>query len=176
MYFFHILFHLLRKKQGFFHQEQLPQGAFTAHNLPSLPSRWFCTDDFKHLARNHCAAVCVMNVLLYFRQKCPFECVHRHIGNGPVFSLRKAKAWFSLHKIHSVNQLESALSFGQPCAMMVSTPRHDWHWVLVTGIREYPNGSCWLQIADGWHSEDVRFCRLEREHDWLSCIALELRT
>ncbi len=173
MRFFHIILHLLRKKTVFTRREQLPQGDFSTHNLPSLPLRWFCTDDFKHIARNHCAAICVMNALLYYGQHCTFESIHRHIGNGPVFSMRKAQRWFHLQKVRNTEQLEAALTAAQPCALMLSTPRHEWHWVLVTGICDYPDGSRWLCVADGWHNDDLRFYRLEQDHDWLSCVVLE---
>lgn len=175
MKLFHIILHLLRKKSVFQRREQLPQKAFSARNLSFTPQRWFCTDDFKQQARNHCAAVCIMNAMLYYKHRPSFESVHHLIGNGPVFHLRKAKEWFYLHKIRNTEQLESALAAQLPCALLLSTPRHEWHWVLVTGIREYPDGSRWLCIADGWHSDDLRFYRLQQEHDWLSCVALELK-
>ncbi|MBQ8599076.1 MAG: hypothetical protein IJ411_03060, partial [Oscillospiraceae bacterium] len=159
MRLFSLLRHLLRKKSGFYRREQLPEGPFIARNLPSLPPRWDCTGNHKQ-AKNHCAAVCVCNALLYFRQGTAaelFEHVHPQIGNGPVFFLRKAKRWFRYGKIRRFYELETALADGQPCALMISTPKHEWHWVLVVGCREYPDGSRWLRIADGWNREGERW-------------------
>ena len=175
MKFFHIILHLLRKKVGFYCETQLPQGEFISHGSSTFQQRWFCTDDFKYSARNHCAAVCIMNALLYFDQSPAFRIVHPLIGNGPVFSLRKARCWFSMQKIHDTMKLEAVLAEGKICAMMIATPLHEWHWVLITAIRKYPDGSRWLQIADGWHSNDLRYYRLEQEHDWISCTTLELK-
>ncbi|MBQ8598824.1 MAG: hypothetical protein IJ411_01735, partial [Oscillospiraceae bacterium] len=62
-----------------------------------------------------------------------------------------------------------------PCALMISTPRHEWHWVLVVGCREYPDGSRWLQIADGWNREGERWYPLCGDSEWLSCRALNLK-
>ena len=175
MNFFHILLHLLGKKSAFLRKEQLPSLPCCPWILSPLPSRWFVTDDFKETAKNHCAAVCVMNALLYFGQNCSFSAVHSLIGNGPVFTFRKAKHWFHLHKVRSNQQLKAQLSAGRPCALLLSTPRHEWHWVFVTGYLDYPDGSCWLSIADGWHCDEERYLPLHREHDWIYCAALELK-
>lgn len=173
---FHIILHLLRKKSSFVRREQLPEGPFTARNLPALPLCWDCTGDHKNSAKNHCAAVCVTNARLYYRQGTTAELfpqVHQQLGNGPVFALHKAKNWFHLKKIRHFCELEAALSAGRPCALMLSTPKHEWHWVLVVGYREYPDGSRWLRIADGWNKDGERYYSLINDSDWLSCCALK---
>ena len=71
--------------------------------------------------------------------------------------------------------MAAVLAEGKICAMMIATPLHEWHWVLITAIRKYPDGSRWLQIADGWHGNDLRYYHLEQEHDWISCTTLELK-
>ena len=178
MRLFHIILHLLGKKSGFFRREQLPEGPSTDRNLPALPDRWDCTGDHNDCAKNHCAAVCICNALLYFRQGTAeelFEQTHQQLGNGPVFSLRKAKKWFCYHKIRCFCELETALADGQPCALLLSTSKHEWHWVLVVGCREYPDGSRWLRIADGWNKDGERYSHLLSDSDWLSCCALKLK-
>lgn len=173
MNLFHILLHLVGKKSDFLRKEELPPLAEHQLILPKLPSRWFVTDDFKMTAKNHCASVCVMNALLYFGRKAAFSDVHAHIKNGPVLSMRKARLWFCLHKIRSTQQLNEQLSNGNPCALMLSTPRHEWHWVLVVGYLKSPDGQQFLRIADGWHSNGERYVPILHEHDWISCVTLE---
>lgn len=173
MYLFHILLHLLGKKSAFQHKEQLPCLPYQQLILPNLPQQWFTTDQFSSSAKNHCAAVCIMNTLLYYGRTVSFSAVHSRIGNGPVFRLRKAKHWFQLQKIRSIEPLKESLSNGKPCALMLSTPRHEWHWVLVTALLEYENGQRYLRIADGWHSNGERYLPLHHDHDWIYCISLK---
>jgi hypothetical protein len=89
-----------------------------SYTLPESDIRYAVTGDYADRARNHCACVCCVNLVLFFRaleeRKSPapagrvtgeerearkrakalfrdalFERIHERLGNGPVFFIRK---------------------------------------------------------------------------------------
>ncbi len=90
----------------------------SAFTLPESDIRYAVTGDYADRARNHCACVCCVNLVLYFRyleekdrpspvrmtrqerealkisralqRDALFERIHERLGNGPVFFIRKA--------------------------------------------------------------------------------------
>lgn len=187
MGFLRILRHLLRQKDPFFREEQLPANTFRSYDLPHGKVRWCITGDYAETAKNHCAAVCLTNLALCFTQmgilpSLPvdkiFTAVHQLIGNGPIFFLqKKAKRCFSNtnqfligKKLCSFSEVKDSLEQGRPCALLLANHLLDWHWVLVLGYREYSAEECYLRMADGWHPTADRYYRLLPGAEWLSAI------
>ncbi len=128
------------------------------------------------LAKNHCAAVCAVNllsVLLYraengrqlscWQKENLFKAVHRRMGNGPVFRfdtrlsrfLRKepmgaAMPRIQMKRLRGYEEIREALLKGDPCMLLLAADPLHWHYVLAVGYREYPDGQRFLQLANSW--------------------------
>lgn len=174
---FQLLRHFLRKKLPYQTEKQLPQGIYQDFVLPHLNMDWATTYEFAFMAKRHCAAVCVCNGRLYLsggKKKELFPAIHGKIGNGPVFSLRKAQPWLQRRNLRSYEELKAALASGHPCAILMANHIWDLHWVLAVGWREYDDGPCYIHIHDGWHSSADRWYRLDKGAEWLSAYELYL--
>lgn len=139
------------------------------------------TSDYADIARNHCAATMLTNIVLLTgsrEQLCQdrrllFRAIHRFVGNGPVLRLQnKANRYFRDANIplrcQQVNRGLLAFSperlaaiaaaearAGRPCALLVAASPLHWHWVTVVGVSEEMSGCSPLIIADGWHARNV---------------------
>lgn len=176
MGFFRFLRHLLRRKYNFLPQNQLPDSVHSLA-LPGWEHSWAVTGDFPQ-AKNHCAAVCLTNAMIYYRLgggEELFPPIHRRLGNGPVLSLRKAKRWLNLRKLRNIDRLKAALEQNHPCALMLALPNGEWHWVLALGWQESADERLYLRIADGWHREADRFYPVIPGSEWLSAVELYLK-
>ena len=114
------------------------------------------------MAKNHCAAVLLTNLVRYYMDRATIERikaksgsgrvfydVHEKVGNGPVLRiLSRAKRYVlplgyqvDHRKVHDLESFRSAVKRGRPCAMLLMAQALEWHWVLVVGVRVYEDGS-----------------------------------
>lgn len=132
-------------------QKNIDYGFLPDRSAP-VPSHPFAvTGDFSGIAKNHCCAVTVTNLVLqgfagpgwkarYHNTEELFRDVHRIVGNGPVFSMKKANRFLRENRLDgqflkiSKDALAPALSAGRPAALLVAASLFDWHWVLAVGI------------------------------------------
>lgn len=166
---------------GFLQEKDMPPGEYREKRLSRDAVTWAVTDEFAGEARNHCAAVCTTNLMIwkmlekYGLQDIPekdrrriFDYVHRRVGNGPVIFLhsriRKMPEWeqgnFRSARIYRKKEILSALDRGVVCTLLLAGGMLEWHWVLATGYRVYSCGGkerIYLRIADSWHRKDTIF-------------------
>lgn len=173
---------------GFVDLSAMPQGNYAEGNIPFEGINWAVTREFSSLAKNHCAAVCVMNAALYFLdlsagkllpagRENAFKAIHKLTGNGPVFfTAGKAKKYFSSCGVKlrtgtfgaNFTKIQSSVQAGDPCVILLSNALVSWHWVLCIGWREYEQGERYLRIVDGWNSTPDRFYPINKSSRWIT--------
>ncbi len=168
-----IIRHLFQRKEAYLPQLPAKQREVA---LPGRKAPWLCCGDFAETAKNHCHAVCVANLLRYLfpERKISFGEVHDIIGNGPIFTLRKLKKLCRCRqlplitkKLRSADELQAALSCGEPCMILVANHLCDWHWILAMGFAE-SDGELFLRIVDGWHADCEHWYPVKKNSGWLS--------
>lgn len=170
-----------------------------SYTLPESDIRYAVTGDYADRARNHCACVCCVNVALYFRsreeRKSPapvrmtreerealkrsralfrdglFERIHASLGNGPVFTIRKAALELldengiraEAFRIRPSDRegMIRALDQGIPLALLLRISPFNWHWVLAVGWRIQEEGKFFLEVADSWNPRSDRFLEMK---------------
>lgn len=136
------------------------------------------TSDYDDIARNHCAATMMVNLMLERcgeEQVCRdlrelFWSIHGFIGNGPVLYLaRRANRYLVSEGISLICRQTSRriteryprrlldlahreVTAGRPCALLVAASPLNWHWVLAIGMESNRAGMVRLHIVDGWHA------------------------
>lgn len=173
--------------------KSLPEGEHFLRLLPATDLPWFTTYRANDIANNHCGAVMVTNLALYYASlgadnlivnddiDKTFVAVHKVVGNGPVFNLgQKARKYFrqrgydlSLRSAASYSALKSALNAGNPLGLILASTLFDWHWVLALGWAQYAEGDNYLYIIDGWNSSP-RYYRIHRGSLWLQATSYSL--
>lgn len=173
---------------GFVNLSAMPKGNYTEGNLPFDGINWAVTKEFSSLAKNHCAAVCVMNLVLFFAnqgykeltehgRENVFKSIHKLTGNGPVpFTAGKAKKYFSSCGIKlksntfgsNFTKIQKSVQSGNPCIILLSSNLTNWHWVMCIGWREYEQDEKYLRIVDGWNSTSDRFYPVNKRSRWLT--------
>ncbi len=175
---FRIIRHLFRRKKSYLNQ---PPSKLTEYSLPDLDNSWLCCGDFSDVAKNHCHAVCVCNLIHFLFPECviSFEEVHNIIGNGPVFTLRKLKKLcrhsslsIRCNKLYTEEDVKTSLSSGEPCIILVANHLCDWHWILAVGFAESDEETL-LRIVDGWHTDCDRWYPVRKNHGWLAAYSMK---
>ncbi|MDO5041424.1 MAG: hypothetical protein Q4D95_04975, partial [Peptoniphilus sp.] len=134
---------------GFLTADKLPREEFKERNLTDRFS-WSTTEEFKNMAKNHCATVCATNLALYFEvtRDNPhkiFREIYKYMGDGPKIKVEGAmKRYFrdlgydlKLEKIRRRDEIKKSLDEGKPIILLLAGSLVNWHWVLVTGYRMY---------------------------------------
>ena len=167
----------------------IPSGNYSSGKLAYDKIEWAVTKDYKDIAKNHCGAVLVTNLALYFSAKAynnllvnnskydTFAAVHRVIGNGPVINLaRGAKKYFNdrgytleYEKVKSYEDIKDAIEKNQPLGLLLSNGIFNWHWIMVVGWRQDNSQENYLRIVDSWNRTDERFYKVgSGSRLWLS--------
>lgn len=136
------------------------------------------TGDYADIARNHCAATMLTNVMLQHDGagaagppwRSLFCGVHAAIGNGPVLWIpRRANRYLAANRVpvvcRQVNRhlcetrpdrlaaiLYEEIAAGRVCGLMVAASALQWHWVLAVSAERNADGTRSFLIADGWHA------------------------
>lgn len=185
-------------KDPFVRLPDLPEDC-VSFTLPESDIRYAVTGDYADRARNHCACICSENLVLYFRsgeeksgpvpvrmtreerealkrsrvlfRDALFERIHSDLGNGPVFSIRKAALRLldengiraRAVKISPSDRegMISALDQGVPLALLLRISPFNWHWVLAVGWRLYKDGRFFLEVADSWNPRSDRYLEMK---------------
>ena len=97
---------------GIINSRALPSGSYTSKTITNAGSvTWTVTSSYKSIAKKHCAAVAVTNLVLYFYKRGHYNLmvdtrrgrsiyetfvkVHKIVGNGPVMTIAgKAQKYF----------------------------------------------------------------------------------
>lgn len=144
---------------------------------------WASMEDFSDVAKNHCGATMLTNYLLLLEEsntsdsvrtnirhtsesalrRALFQSVHTYVPDGPIFRMStRANRYFKKEEISArllpirAGELRSRLDEGHPCALLIARSLFHWHWVLVVGYVEKPDGTCAFAVVDEWHHQDVR--------------------
>ncbi len=167
-----------KKAYGFMDEKDLPKGPFKGQDLVNCD--WDITSNHNDIAKNHCGAVLVNNLAIYFEnigyrdlmvnknKRETFVEIHKIVGNGPVLYLdKKIKLFFSIRgykikseRISSFEQIQKAISNKEPLSLLLMSNPLDWHWVMVVGCRKYSSGQEYLRILDGWNNTYNKFYKL----------------
>lgn len=155
--------------------------------IPSAFLPFATTSEFSSLARNHCYAIMVMNLLLQeypeycrrFTRRDLFLRIHAAVGNGPVFTLRRANSFLqkeglpgrfervplSAQHPHSPYASKAPQPFRS--ALLLAAGPFDWHWVLAsadasrqiakthTGRTPSPCSGSTFRVITGWDSRQL---------------------
>lgn len=166
---------------GFIPEDEMPTGHYEGQCINCDNVNWVVYDDFNDIANNHCAAVAVTNMALYFAEqgysnlyqgsnRLTFVDVHNILGNGPVglvgFS-GGADEYFSncgytlqSNGVEGFDGLVTAVKKGRPVAILLADGIFEWHWILGVGWRSYDTvGGDYIQIMNGWNRDVDRFYR-----------------
>ncbi len=173
---------------GFLNFKDMPKGEFSEKTIPLNDLEFACTGDFKDIAKNHCGAVCALNIVLILSQREPmlsagestlekFKEIHKIIGNGPASSIARGIFKYAQKQgvrlgyqsdIKSFEDVKAAADRENPCGILLANAVLDWHWVTCVGYREYQSGENYIRIADGWSKTANRFYKLNSGSAWIS--------
>ncbi|MBF7097556.1 hypothetical protein [Alkalibacter mobilis] len=174
------------KKYNILNLSGMPTGVYSSNCIINKNIDWAITRKFKDFAKNHCGAVLVTNLAIYFSSSGyknlivddsvsnTFNFVHKIVGNGPVIKLSsKARTYFAergcdLHykRVNSYEKIKEAVNRGNPLGLLLSNGFTNWHWVMVVGWREYETGDNYLNIVDGWNNSINRFYKINSRSIW----------
>lgn len=166
---------------GFIDLMDIPPGDYSSGKLAYDKIDWAVTKDYIDKAKNHCGAVLVTNLALYFSAKGynnllvnnskddTFVAVHRIVGNGPIISLtKKARKFFNerayaleYEGVKSYKDMKDAIDKGQPLGLLLSSGIFNWHWIMVVGWKEDTSQRSYLRIVDSWNRTDERFYKVD---------------
>lgn len=139
------------------------------------------TSDYDDIARNHCAATMMVNLMLRCYAQDPmcrdrrelFLGIHRIVGNGPILFLpRRANRYLASRGVPMAcgqvcrrltetrpdrlsDLAQRELAAGNACALLVAESLLNWHWVLAVSVKIRPSGTAAFCIVDGWHARRV---------------------
>lgn len=185
------------RRYGFVDDKDMPDGAYDSGELSCERLCWAVTSDFSDLAVNHCGAVAVTNLALYFARegyrnlagtegvqggkdgkdrKKLFCAVHKIVGNGPKIMIAGgAKRYFAAKgyrlqtkKVKNFAALKEAVEKGHPCAVLLMASLTEWHWALAVGWREYACGGRYIRLMDGWNRDTDCFYQPGHGARWMA--------
>lgn len=164
---------------GFINSGNLPTGEISSsYSIPSLNKvSWVSTGDFSDIASNHCGAVAVTNLALYFsaigytelKKESSYNTfveVHKIVGNGPTATIAdKAKTYFKncgyTLKTNAVSTtfhyFRMTINANRPCAMLLTNGVKEAHWIIGVGYIVYKDGGTYMRIVDGWNHNSTRY-------------------
>lgn len=177
----------IEKRYGFIEHLDLSKENFKEGELSSLSGiRWAKTGDFNKFAKNHCAAVLVTNLALYYEKigyvrliennlQNTFKSIHKQVGNGPkLFIAKDAKIYFHqrgyklrTNTFRSFNAIKKSTGQNHPLGLLLTAGLFEWHWVMVVGWLETDSGLKYLKIVSGWDSKNIWYYKLgSGSHLW----------
>lgn len=175
-------------RYGFMDSRNMPDGDYDFGELSCEGIRWAVTSDFSDLAVNHCGAVAVTNLALYFARngyrslagggdkRALFGDIHKLVGNGPRITIAGgakrifAAKGYRLHtqKVKNFAALKQAVEKGHPCAVLLMADLLEWHWTLAVGWREYVSGGRYIRLMDGWNRDTDCFYQPGKGAKWMA--------
>lgn len=154
---------------------------------------WVATKDFNNIAKNHCGAVAVTNIIMYLDKKYRvkeksnkliFRKVHKTIGNGPIFNITYGlKAYYkslgkdlTIYKVKNVSEYKRAIHNNMPVGILVANGVKGWHWIVGIGYRQYKNGELYFIVKDGWTKKANRYYMINKGSRLLTATAYGMAT
>lgn len=148
---------------------------FKIHTKASLDTShmtYATTGEFSHLAKNHCAAIMLMNICLYYgygtnSRSQLFVNIHKVVGNGPVIfiekkarrAFRNISASIDIKRIKGPSKMKEALDNKYPLGILITDKRLHMHWIMAVGYSIY-QGQLYLHIIDGWNRDRIRLLKI----------------
>lgn len=171
---------------GFIFQNNLPSLEYSIKNLPNISGiessiKWARTSDYDAYANNHCGAVCVTNLAIYFwynghpnllianDKDITFHSVHCIAIDGPLPQIKHfAKEYFydcgyvlNYSSCNSASSIKTALNNDRPCSLLlVDSDSSSMHWILAVGYRDSSTNGCYFRIVTGWDYSASYYYRL----------------
>lgn len=184
-----------KRSYGFIDKKDLPGREFQSADLRLLNNiNWAKTSTYKNEAVNHCAAVFLLNLMIYFKEigydnlqfkniDKAFYKVHNIVGNGPkIFIAPKAKAIFIVYgysllskNIKSFSELKQSINNNRPLGLLLYDGILNWHWVMAVGWREYNNGDQYIRIVDGWNATSNKYYKINSGSAWWSATSYAIK-
>ena len=159
----------------------MPAGEYDSDSIPCANVEWVVYNDFSNMAKDHCGAVAVTNMALYFAEQGysnlyqgseeeTFDAVYEIMGDGPKLTVAfeaNAKEYFSdcgytlqSNGVAGFDGIITAVHNERPIAMLLANGIFKWHWVLGVGWRSYDTvGGDYIQIMNGWDRNTDVFYR-----------------
>jgi hypothetical protein len=174
---------------GFIDSGSLPSGSYSSDTITSATSvSWAKTGDYSGIASNHCGAVAVTNLALYFAQRGysdlkingdkddTFEAVHDIVGNGPVMTIAdEAEEYFddcgynlSYSNVGTTSAYKTAINDDRPVGILLAEGIVSWHWIIGIGYRDYTNDGVYFRIVDGWNNTTNKYYKPYSGSLWIS--------
>lgn len=187
---------MIKNQYNFLNLADLPKGDHIEDEL-SFPSdiKWAKTSQFNNVAKNHCGAVFVTNLALYYTKmghddlmlnnlKDTFNAVHTIVGNGPkMFLAKKSSLYFSQRgyrleysSFRSLENIKKSIGENNPIGFLLCAGIFEWHWVMAVGWLQYESGDVYIKIVTGWDSTGVKYYKLGSGSCWMSATAYAIKT
>ena len=177
---------------GFIKWKNMKPGVKAYDNCPIKGISWVTTGgaskSYNSKAKNHCGAVCLTNIALYYNKmgynklvingtkKDTFNKIYEIVGPGPIFNLTKYAQKYFLNRgytlksgsIRTTYQYKNAIRKNRPVAMFLTESVLKSHWVLGVGWREYAGGEFFMRIVDGWYDNNAEvFYKPHHDSVWM---------
>lgn len=177
---------------GFMDLNEMPLGNYSSDNIKYDDISWATTGEYVDMAKNHCGAVLVTNLALFFASNGfsdviiddskdkTFEAVHKIVGNGPIINVaKKAKQYFyergySLeHKnLEGFEDIKDAIANNHPLGVLLSSGFFSWHWIMVIGWTQHNSEEKfienYLRIIDSFYDTADRYYQINFGSRWWS--------
>ena len=169
-----------KNEYNFIERNALPKTTYIEDELFFKSQiKWAKTNQFNHLAKNHCGAIFVTNLILYYNSvgydnlilndiDDTFKEVHKKVGNGPKLLLAKdAKYYFSQRgyklaysSFRSIESIKKSIAEKNPVGILLSAGLFEWHWVMVVGWIQFESKETYLKIVTGWNELTFKYLKL----------------
>lgn len=173
---------------GFIDWLDMPSGSYdTDIIIEAALTDWVTTGDFNSFANNHCGAVAITNLALYFAERGhsnlkvgtnynTFMEVYDIVGDGPEVTIAgNAKKFFSdrgytlkSSSVLTYAGIIDAISKDHPCGVLLENSLLDWHWVIAVGYRDYGGTGRYMRIVNGWDDSIDVFYKANTGSGWVS--------
>lgn len=158
---------MLKNNYQFLKEKDLPKEDYLEYTINNINKQIVTTNMFTN-CKNHCAAICLTNLTLYYANRYPnlinndtnntFFSIHKLVGNGPKLFISKRidkyykqKGYTLKHTYINKDKIIESIKQDSPCALLLKGNIIDYHWVLCIGFRQYKD-KVYLRIFDGWHN------------------------
>ena len=178
---------------GIINSSALPSGSYTSKTITNAGSvTWTVTSSYKSIVKNHCAAVAVTNLALYFYKRGHYNLmvdtrrgrsiyetfvkVHKIVGNGPVMTIAgKAQKYFKdrgyslkYSGANTTDAVKKAIDNNRPVGILIADGLFSWHCIICIGYRKYSNGAFYMQVVDGWNNSTSKYYKPHSGSTWMS--------
>lgn len=169
---------------GFIKSSNMPSGTYSSDMITKARYiNWAYTDEFADIAEDHCGAVAITNLMLYFgengysdlvinnNKRRTFEGVYAFTGNGPIESITGHAEDYvaSRTNAYELKHAGAAYEYGikasitrdRPLGILLVASTTSAHWVIGVGWRSYSeDNSFYIRINNGWDNSIDHFYKI----------------